>query len=492
MRRTTTVSAVFLIVIIGLLLEPSLSILPSVPKANAAARTIVLVGSISGWNASTNKNPDISVDPGDTVIIQLSSTDTTHQFVIGAASCSSAIKCSSFFGPATSTSFMFTVDFPSGVYTYYCSIHPISMFGKFIVRGPDFVVAPNPSTLTIDQGFNDTSTIAVKSINGFSGPISLTATPSPTGPAASLNVTTVTVPAGGAAASKLTVAVPLGTPPGLYNINVVASNGTVSHSTAVSVTVPTPDFRLSATLSSMTIPAGALGNNTISINGVNGFNGTVVLSSVELPLILFHVVFSPSNVSLTPKSASATARISLEALGSFNITVSGTSGALVHSTRIMINGPNFEFTRDSSSVSVQQGSSANLTITFTSLNGFSSTVTLSATVSPRGPEVTVSPSRLWIVPTPPNVATITIVTTSSGPYGSLSTSPGSYTINVTGILYPSGSQDFALISHSETIRLTVTSSGSFLENPVIIGGIVATAAVATTIAIYFLRRKPKT
>ncbi len=101
--------------------------------------TFTLVGLVSAWNATgLVPNPTITVTQWDTITIQLSSGDTQHQFFVDVdkngviPDCPpGADVCSNPFPPSTSVTF--TVNFLPGTYTYYCSIHPISMLGQFVV-----------------------------------------------------------------------------------------------------------------------------------------------------------------------------------------------------------------------------------------------------------------------------------------------------------------------------------------------------------------------
>src|SRR6266446_4742290 len=135
--------------------------LPSIPKAHATARSIMLVGNYAyGWNSS---NPPITVYQGDSVSVVLSSGDgQSHRFVVDVDKDGKVFtptcppdKCSNVFPPSITYSFI--ADF-TGSYTYYCTYHPVSMFGSFTVNGPDFSVSSNPSSLSMPQGSTANST----------------------------------------------------------------------------------------------------------------------------------------------------------------------------------------------------------------------------------------------------------------------------------------------------------------------------------------------
>lgn len=103
--------------------------------------TIILVGFTFAWNNTSTPNPTITVTFGQDVTIQLSSGDgVLHRFFVDVdkngptPDCPGADVCSTAFPP--STSLTFTVNFAPGTYTYYCSVHPTTMLGKFIVVLP--------------------------------------------------------------------------------------------------------------------------------------------------------------------------------------------------------------------------------------------------------------------------------------------------------------------------------------------------------------------
>jgi plastocyanin len=116
--------------------------LPEVLRASAASTpTIALFGSVTAWNSTTNPNPTITVTQGQDLTIQLTSSDNVlHRFFIDVdkngptPDCPGMDVCSNAF--TTTTTLTFTVNFAPGTYTYYCSVHPTSMLGSFIVQAP--------------------------------------------------------------------------------------------------------------------------------------------------------------------------------------------------------------------------------------------------------------------------------------------------------------------------------------------------------------------
>ena len=248
---------------------------------------------------------------------------------------------------------------------------------------------------------------------------------------------------------------------------------------------PVPDYGVSSSPSSLTLSSGSSGVSTITVAGSNGFSGTVSIAAT-VPSGRATVTPSPTSIMLSPTATSATSTLTVSSpLGTFNVTVTATNGATSHSTQVMVNGPDFTITTNSASVSVNQGSSATLNVTLSSVNGFSGSVVLSALSSSGGPPVTVSPTSLQVPSIGSVSATLTVTASASGVY-STPVSPGSYTITLNATM---GS-----LSHIKTIPLTVTSPSSgagSLTSPIVIGGIAAAIAVVAGI-VYVLRRRPKT
>ena len=259
----------------------------------ASSKTISLVGTISGsyyyWNSS---NPTITVTQGDTLTIDVSSSNSVpHQLLIDldkdgytdTADCGTVDICSNMVPPSTSVG-PFTVNSSPGTYTYYCTVHPTSMVGSFVIQSqassmPDFTISPSGTSLTTIQGSSATSTLTLTSVSGFSGSVSLAAAVSPSGPQLSLTPTSVSLSVGGYASSTLTVSTSssgyYSTPVALgnYMINVTASSGSLSHSTTVTLIV-----------SSTSSPPN--GNSSLPVLPIiGGIIGAIVVVGVAVFLI---------------------------------------------------------------------------------------------------------------------------------------------------------------------------------------------------------------
>lgn len=101
-----------------------------------------------------------------------------------------------------------------------------------------------------------------------------------------------------------------------------------------------PVFSLSASPNSVNLIEGGTGTSTITVNPVNGFNGSVALSATGLPSGVT-ATFNPTSTTSTSTltlTASATA-----AAGTSTVTITGVSGSLTETTTLSLtvvgNGP---------------------------------------------------------------------------------------------------------------------------------------------------------
>ncbi|MGH9643957.1 MAG: hypothetical protein ACRD3Q_16235 [Terriglobales bacterium] len=207
---------------------------------------------------------------------------------------------------------------------------------------PDFTVAANPSSLTISQGGNGTSTITVTSLNGFNSATTLSASGLPSGVTAAFSPNPVTPPANGNVTSTLTLTASSTAATGTVTVTITGTSGSLTHSTTITLTVnpaAQPDFTIGASPSSLTIVQGSNGNSTITITSVNSFSSATTLSASGLPSGVT-AGFNPNPVT-PPANSSVNSTLTLTAsgtatTGTSTVTITGTSGSLVHSTNITL------------------------------------------------------------------------------------------------------------------------------------------------------------
>src|SRR5215472_13930160 len=180
-----------------------------------------------------------------------------------------------------------------------------------------------------------------------------------------------------------------------------------------------PNFILSTSPDNVTISQGTAGTSTITITPENGFGSSVSLSATGLP--------SGVTVSFSPNPTNTTSTLTLAATstattGTVTVTILGTSGSLTSATTIALSvntAGTFSLSASPSSLTLTRGASGTSTITVTPQNGFSSSVSLSATGLPSGVTVSFSPN-----PTN-NTSTLTLAATSTA-------TTGAATVTVTG------------------------------------------------------------
>jgi len=201
-----------------------------------------------------------------------------------------------------------------------------------------------------------------------------------------------------------------------------------------------PNFTITAFPKSLTVEQGSTNSTTIVIISLKGFNKPVNLTADISPQTSdVTLSLDPQQVT-PPKNDYATSSLTVKAandaeIGTYNITVTATSGRLTHHIEISLevlpaHQPppifNFSISAYPPSLNAQQGGSNASIITVTSLSAASQLVDLAVTSEPiTGVKATLNP--LQVIP-PSYKSAISILTVEANATAEL----GDHTITVTG------------------------------------------------------------
>jgi hypothetical protein len=194
----------------------------------------------------------------------------------------------------------------------------------------NFTLGASPSSQAVVVGGSTSYTVSVSPLNGFNGAVALSLCGTPAGVTATLSPSSIT----GSGSSTLSIATSASMATGTYNICVAGTNGALTHTANVTLTVnpvAVGDFALSASPDFLEFNAGTSGTSTISISPLNGFTGTVALSvnggGLSASLSSTSIAGGSGSVRLTVHAGSF-------ATGDHTVTVTATSGSISHSVSI--------------------------------------------------------------------------------------------------------------------------------------------------------------
>jgi subtilase family serine protease len=209
---------------------------------------------------------------------------------------------------------------------------------------------------------------------------------------------------------------------------------------ALAPTSTSPSFSISASPSSVSVVRGSNGTSTITVATSGGFDSSVALSASGQPSGVT-VSFNPASFA-APGSGSSTmtmAVASTTATGTYSIVVTAIGGGITHTTTVTLTvsaavSGSFTLSASPSSLSITRSSSGKSTITATPANGFTGSVTLSASGLGTGVRATFSPNPAT------GISTVTFTANSTA-------TTGTRTVTINGV---SGSE-----TQTTTISLRV-------------------------------------
>ncbi len=348
---------------------------------------------------------------------------------------------------------------------------------------PDFSMSA--TSASVMQASTGTSTITVSPVNSFSGNVGLTVSNLPSGVTATFSPTSVT---GGNGVSTLTFTATASATVGQTNITVTGASGSLTHSISVPLNVVgKPEFSISVSPTSLMIPLNGSSTATATVTSLFGFTGTVSFSSSGVPSGVI-LNFGPSSVN-----GSGTSNININVQsgatqGTFPISITGTSGSLVHSATLTLTVgsggiPDYSLAATPNSFTVNRGASGTSNIAITRLNGFASAVAFTASGLPTGvtasfnPQTTTTTGNSSVLTlTASSTATLGVVTvTVSGTGGGLTR-----TTTLTLTVANPGTPDFSMAASPATLSVAQGASGTSTITITRLNGFASTVAFTAT------------
>ena len=272
----------------------------------------------------------------------------------------------------------FTVQFNAQVFVAYSCITTVdgpacygsqyNLSANLLAPDPDFSLS-GPGSVTVSACQTYSYTITATAGSNFDGTVYFSDSNLPSGFSTFFSPSSASIGQGSVGSTTYSVSVPCGVSGTFsWSVNGFTSGGTnLSHTITFSLMVW--DFSISASPTSLTVPAGSVGISTVTVTSLNGFPSVVNLVADSTSCSL-------SPISLTG-SGSSTLSCSFPAGGFVHVTVTGTSGSLSHSTTSTFSVSDFALTASPTSVTVKANAPGTSTVTVSPFNGFTGVVNLS-------------------------------------------------------------------------------------------------------------------
>ncbi len=151
---------------------------------------------------------------------------------------------------------------------------------------PDFSLSANPTSLTVNSGSSGTSTITAAPTNGLNSCFTLSASGLPSGVTATFG----TNPTIGTSVLTLTASNTATT--GITTVTITGTSGSISHATAIALTLPAKTPPVLA----------AISNRTVNVGQTVAFNASATDTNQPAPTLTFALLTGATNATLSANS----------------------------------------------------------------------------------------------------------------------------------------------------------------------------------------------
>ena len=202
---------------------------------------------------------------------------------------------------------------------------------------------------------------------------------------------------------------------GTYTVSLMVTDTSGLSSPTVTTTASitaAPDFGLSASPQSLSLPVGASTTFAVTAGALNGFNGPVTVTLNGLPGGVTQTATSYAATPGVPVTIGISAASTVpSAIAPFIVTA--TSGSLTHTAQVTLTTgtqPDYSIATSTQALSIVPGSTQTMTVTATAVNGFTGVVMGSLNGLPAG--VSASPASFALP-----LGTVVPVTVTAAPAG---------------------------------------------------------------------------
>ncbi len=271
--------------------------------------------------------------------------------------------------------------------------------------------------------------LLVGSVGGYSTQIVSTCQGLPSGAACQFGANPIVLPPGGTVADTLVVSTPSTLASGQYPFTVNLTDGVVTQTLSAAFNIG--DFSMSITPASQTIGTTDFTAYTLNLQSISGYGQAIQLTCSGLPS---GTVCPFGNVPYFPDSQGNPFQIHTQnaIAGTYNFTITGTSGSLVHtaSAQLIVSSGNFSGSISPTSATISVGGSQNFNVQLNSLSNFQGQVSLSCVSPPNGISCQFAPNPVSVNPNMASTSTLTLSVTTKP----ASTTP--FTVVPRGIFTP--------------------------------------------------------
>ena len=196
---------------------------------------------------------------------------------------------------------------------------------------PDFSLAVNPTSQSVDPGGSASVSLSATALNGFSSQITVQLTGVPTG--VTVSPSSITLVPG--TPQQVTFTAAANASNAKASMVFTGTSGALTHTVGLSLSVTAPDFSLAVSPNSQSVDAGSSAVISLSATALSGFSSQISVQVTGLP---GGVSASPSSFALapgTPQQITLTAAASAPTANA-TVTFTGTSGSLTHSASLSL------------------------------------------------------------------------------------------------------------------------------------------------------------